>query len=215
MWFISLEWLEGGPAEKSVPEMIKFYQNLQHSLETIPPSNVLNFDETNLSDEPGSKKAIFERGTKHPERVIKSTKTSISIMFTGAANGLCLPHYVVYKADHLWIRWCRDGPPNTRYNKTMSDWFDMAMFDDWFESIVLPWASDLSRTKLVIGDNLSSHLSINTLKLCQENNIIFVFLPRIATHLTQPLDLAFFWPMKMEWRIFYYNIKHQILVFVQ
>lgn len=76
----------------------------------------------------------------------------------------------------------------------------MTMFDDWFETIVLPWANTLNGTKLVIGDNLSSHLRVNTIKLCQENEINFVFLPRNATHMTQPLDLAFFGPMKREWR---------------
>lgn len=187
-------------AEKSVAEMIDFYKNLEISLENIPPQNILNFDETNLSDDPGASKAIFKRGTKHPERVLNSTKTSVSIMFAGTANGECLPPYVVYKAEHLWTRWSRDGPPNARYNRTKSGWFDMATFDEWFEFIVLPWANGLKGTKLIIGDNLSSHLSVNTIKLCQEHDIKFVFLPRNATHLTQPLDLAYFGPIKKEWR---------------
>lgn len=96
-------------AEKSVPEMIEFYKNLENSLKNIPPQNILNFDETNLSDDPGTSKAIFKRGTKHPERVVNATKSSVSIMFAGTANGECLPPYVVYKAEHLWTRWCRDG----------------------------------------------------------------------------------------------------------
>ncbi|KAJ8720589.1 hypothetical protein PYW08_006054 [Mythimna loreyi] len=51
--------------------MNEFYMNLETSLKDVPPSNILNFDETNLSDDPGSKKCIFKRGTKHHERVIK------------------------------------------------------------------------------------------------------------------------------------------------
>ncbi|KAE9542450.1 hypothetical protein AGLY_003311 [Aphis glycines] len=34
----------------------------------------------------------------------------------------------------------------------------------------------------------------------QENNIRFVFLPNNSTHLTQPLDVAFFRPLKIHWR---------------
>ena len=40
----------------------------------IPPQNIINYDETNLTDEPGKKKAIYRRGVKYPERVINSTK---------------------------------------------------------------------------------------------------------------------------------------------
>lgn len=93
-------------------------------------------DETNLSDDPGCSKAIFKRGTKHPERVLNSTKSSVSIMFTGTANGKCLPPYIVYKSNHLWTRWCQNGPVNARYNRTKSGWFDMVCFDDWFKCIV-------------------------------------------------------------------------------
>ncbi|PZC76450.1 hypothetical protein B5X24_HaOG204541 [Helicoverpa armigera] len=194
-------------AAKTVEEMNEFYTNLETSLKDVPPSNILNFDETNLSDDPGSKKCIFKRGTKHPERVINASKSAVSIMFSGTADGHCLPPYVVYKADHLWTRWCENGPKNARYNRTKSGWFDMMCFDDWFKTIVLPWANSRDGVKLVIGDNLASHLSVETIQLCQNQNIRFVFLPKNATHLTQPLDVAFFGPMKRIWREILTNYK--------
>lgn len=51
-----------------------------------------------------------------------------------------------------------------------------------------------------MGDNLSSHLSIDLIRLCKSHDIEFVFLPANSTHLTQPLDVAFFRPMKIAWR---------------
>ena len=54
--------------------------------------------------------------------------------------------------------------------------------------------------KVLIGDNLSSHLSAEVIRLCEENDIHFVFLPSNSTHLMQPLDVAFFRPMKQAWR---------------
>ena len=54
--------------------------------------------------------------------------------------------------------------------------------------------------KVIIGDNLSSHLSVNVLKLCEQENISFVLLPPNSTHLCQPLDVSFFGPMKRHWR---------------
>ncbi|CAH2101609.1 unnamed protein product [Euphydryas editha] len=80
-------------------------------------------------------------------------------------------------------------------------------FDDWFKTIVLPWANSRDGVKLVIGDNLASHLCVETIQLCQNHNIRFAFLPKNATHLTQPLDVAFFGPMKRLWREILTNYK--------
>jgi len=55
-------------------------------------------------------------------------------------------------------------------------------------------------TKVLIGDNLASHLSINVINLCRTNGVKFVLLPPNSTHLCQPLDLAFFRPLKVAWR---------------
>ncbi|KAG8229392.1 hypothetical protein J437_LFUL000913 [Ladona fulva] len=57
-----------------------------------------------------------------------------------------------------------------------------------------------SGKKVVVGDNLSSHLSLNVVKLCEENDIKFVCLPPNSSHLTQPLDIAYFRPLKAKWR---------------
>jgi len=35
----------------------EYFDNLQKSIENIPPSNIINYDETNLSDDPGRKKS--------------------------------------------------------------------------------------------------------------------------------------------------------------
>ena len=53
---------------------------------------------------------------------------------------------------------------------------------------------------MLIGDNLSSHFDQRVLQLTEENNISFLCLPSNATHLLQPLDVAFFGPLKREWR---------------
>nr|CAI5851337.1 unnamed protein product [Callosobruchus analis] len=55
-------------------------------------------------------------------------------------------------------------------------------------------------TKAIIGDNLSSHLNIKVIQECEANNIRFIALPPNTTNLLQPLDVAYFRPMKMVWR---------------
>ena len=85
------------------PEQVKqYFENLKKVVEGVPPANILNYDETNLADDPGRKKCIFRRGVKYPERVINHSKGNISLMFAGSATGELLPPYVIYKAKNLW-----------------------------------------------------------------------------------------------------------------
>ncbi|XP_026724784.1 uncharacterized protein LOC113505893 isoform X2 [Trichoplusia ni] len=194
-------------AEKSPDEMKEYFTNLQLSLKGVPSDNILNYDETNLTDDPGSQKCLFKRGVKYPERVLNSTKGAISIMFAITAGGECLPPYVVYKAEHLYTTWTLNGPKGSRYNRSKSGWFDSVLFEDWFESIILPWAKNKTGTKVLIGDNLASHINPKIVSYCEGNNIRFVFLPPNSSHLTQPLDVCYFGPLKKLWREILLNYK--------
>lgn len=177
-----------------------YFDELEKELKDIPSSNIINFDETNLSDDHGRRLVITRRGCKYPERIMNSSKSSMSVMFAASGDGDILPPYTVYKALHLYDSWRVGGPPNSRYNRTKSGWFDSFCFADWIETIVLPYFSKKEGKKYLIGDNLSSHLSVDVIRLCKDKDIHFVFLPGNSTHLTQPLDVAFFRPMKMSCR---------------
>ncbi|KAI8784184.1 hypothetical protein BgiBS90_015800 [Biomphalaria glabrata] len=45
-----------------------YFEHLRKSLDGVSAENILNYDKTNLTDNPGQKKCIFRRGIKHPER---------------------------------------------------------------------------------------------------------------------------------------------------
>ncbi|XP_028167146.1 uncharacterized protein LOC114357630 [Ostrinia furnacalis] len=177
-----------------------YFSELQNSIENVPLNNILNYDETNLSDDPGRHKVLTRRGCKYPERVLNHSKASISLMMAGTAAGELLPPYVVYKSTNIYDSWMKNGPKDARYNRTSSGWFDAQSFRDWVKEIVLPFYENKEGKKVLVGDNLSSHLSTELIDLCKSQDIHFVFLPANSTHLTQPLDVAFFRPMKIAWR---------------
>lgn len=152
------------------------------------------------------KKILTRRGSKRAERVIDWSKSSTSVMFSGTANGELLPPYIVYKAENLYTTWTEGGPTGCRYNRSRSGWFDNVIFKDWFDTVVLPYFDKIDEnqeeptTKVMIGDNLSSHLSLDIIEKCKTHNIRFVMLPPNATHLCQPFDVAFFKGLKVSWR---------------
>lgn len=175
-----------------------YFDHPKAEIDGIPPHLIYNYDETNLVDDPGKKKVLTKRGTKYLEAIKNSTKAAFSLMLCGNAAGQILSPYVNYKSEHLWTTWTEGGPPNTRYNRSKSGWFDANSFEDWFFSIILPVLRKESGKK--IGDNLSSHLSYDVIQACEQHNIAFVSLPPNSTHLTQPLDVAYFRPLKLHWR---------------
>jgi hypothetical protein len=187
---------------KSVSEadVDSYFDNLLISTAGIPPENIINFDETGFTDNPGEKKCLFRRGCKYPERVMSASKTSISVMFACSAAGKFLPPYVVYKAQHLHDRWITGGKPHVRYNRSASGWFDKVCFADWFQTIVVPYCRRLPGKKVIIGDNLSSHFCHEVIAACEQMGINFVCLPPNSTHFCQPLDVSVFAPTKKHWR---------------
>lgn len=89
---------------------------------------------------------------------------------------------------------------NLKNGRTKSGWIDMRSFTDWFRTIALPYLKRKPGKKILIGDNLSSHLSIEVIKKCEKYQIEFVLLPPNCTHLLQPLDLTYFRMLKESWR---------------
>lgn len=189
-------------AAVSCESVSNYFDNLETSLADIPPENILNYDETNLTDDPRAKLMLFRKGAKHAERVMNSSKSSVSIMFACAANGHFVPPYVVYKAERMMDTWVHGGPCNTRYNRSKSGWFDAHCFTDWVDKVAVPYFRHLPNdaARILIGDNLACHLSADVIELCASNNIKMIFLPPNSTHLLQPLDVAVYGPMKAEWR---------------
>ena len=183
------------------PNMIsEYFENLAQTIEEIPAENIYNYDESNLTDDPGAKKVIVRRGTARVERKIQHSKPSISLMFCGNAIGEYLPPMVVYKAQNLYAGWKAGGPQGAVYDATPSGWFDSRTFENWFTKVFLANTQHKPGTKVMIGDNLPSHFSAKVIDLANQNDIKFVTLPSNTTHLCQPLYVAVFRPTKAKWR---------------
>uniref|UniRef100_A0A0A9YD57 Tigger transposable element-derived protein 2 n=1 Tax=Lygus hesperus TaxID=30085 RepID=A0A0A9YD57_LYGHE len=121
-------------------------------------------------------------------------------MVCGNGAGELAPIYVTYKSLNVYPEWVEGGPAHARYSRSKSGWFDTHTFEDWFEFTMLPILRRQAGTKVLIGDNLSSHISVRVLNLCAQHNVRFIALPPNSTHILQPLDVGFFGPLKKVWR---------------
>ena len=187
-------------AEITASTISSYFDRLEQTAESIPTQNCFNYDETNITDDPGSKKIIVRRGMRRVERKVEHSKQSITIMFCGSASGVHLPPMVVYRAKNLYTNWTVGGPAGAVYDVTKSGWFDSRTFETWFVQLFLPSVSHLHGKKLLLGDNLPSHFSTLVIEESIKNDIVFVTMPANSTHLCQPLDVAVFGPVKRSWR---------------
>lgn len=62
-----------------------YFNNLKDTVVNVPPTNIFNYDETNVSDNPGKSLVIYRRGTKYPEKPYQNhSKSATSIMIYGS-----------------------------------------------------------------------------------------------------------------------------------
>ena len=78
-----------------------YFENLK-TVKGVSSKAIINYDETNLADNPGQSKFVYKRTTNYPERIINFSKGNTSIMMAGTASGYLFPPYVIYKAQNLW-----------------------------------------------------------------------------------------------------------------
>ena len=86
------------------------------------------------------------------------------------------------------------GPSHTRYGRSKNGRMNLDNFEEWFFTIVVPWARRREEKKVLIGDYLSSHLRFKVLTKCLHLNT------SNSTYKCQPLDAAFFGSQKKTWR---------------
>ena len=190
----------------SPAKLKEYFERLRPLLATdgdeyCSPECVLNYDETAITDDAGNPKVITRRSSRSPRAVLNNNKTSRSVMFAVTADGECLPPYVCTKTKFKEDELDGFGPPLCHWDTSKSGWFNMGVFDNWFEAVVVPWAiTHKGKHKVVLGDNLSSHLSPVSLERAEELGVHFRLLPPNTTHFLQPLDVAFFGPLKRAWR---------------
>ena len=181
------------------PEQINAFFDNMTILRDFPATNISNYDETCLSDDPGKKMVVVKTGTKRVETVRDHSKVATSLMVCGSAAGELIPPMTVYKSQNLYENWTTNGPTGAIYACSKSGWFDKDLFEQWFMHFI-SCTSHIEGTKILIGDNLQSHFSPTVLRLAQLHDVYFTSFPANATHLMQPLDVAFFRSMKFHWK---------------
>ena len=94
-----------------------YFNHLQESFKGVTASNLFNYDESNVTDDPESKQVITHHRRNRVEHKAHHSKSSISVIFAGSTDGTYLPP-MVYKSKNISLEWVHGGPYNTVYSCT-------------------------------------------------------------------------------------------------
>ena len=163
------------------------------------PDKIWNADETGCPLCPKSGRVLAMRGTKDIYQVTSNSKEQITTLCAFSAAGSMVPPMHIFAGKQFKNDPMKDCVPNAYFGRSDSGWMNTELFYDWLKEHFIPRTATIRPIVLLI-DGHKSHINIDTSKLCKENNIILYCLPSHTSHVTQPLDVGFYGPLKSSWK---------------
>lgn len=167
------------------------------------PVRVFNMDETAMRLVPSREEVFAETGAKYVHtNCANSDKEAYTTLFAANAAGtLATPLVLFPYKQRLPAEISLNAPSGYAVGKTESGWMNRETFYYYLKNIFHPWLLKMEITLpvIVFVDGHTSHISYQTTEFCRENGIELICLFPNATHILQPLDVAFFRGLKARW----------------
>ena len=165
----------------------------------LHPEKIFNIDETGVSTEHSPSKIVCEKASV-AQAVTSPRSNNVTIIAGGNAIGHAIPPYYVFPGK----RWNEELLNGAAYGADgeMSEtgWSNSTVFANYLTKHFLKYAGICSTTgekSLVLFDGHRSHISLTLSSWAESHGLILFVLPPHTSHLTQPLDVSVFGPMKL------------------
>lgn len=161
------------------------------------PQNIFNVDESGIQLINKVGKVVAKKGSKVVNKITTSEKgETVSLVACCSAEGRFLPPSLIYKGKNLKPEF-QDGLPSGSkvFMNPKSAYINSDIFLMWFKDVFLPRKA-LGRNILILDGHCSHVTSIRLLDLAESEEVTLLCLPPHTTHALQPLDKAFFGPLK-------------------
>lgn len=146
---------------------------------------------------------MVKRGDKTVYSFISNDeKECLTTLVTCNASGQIPPPMIVYSYKRIPKAVVDKVPQNWGIGRSENGWMTGETFFEYIVNIFSPWllAQKIQFPVILFLDGHKSHLTLTLSEFCSKNNIIVVALCPNATHILQPLDVAVFRSLKMEWK---------------
>ncbi|XP_026323303.1 uncharacterized protein LOC113232741 [Hyposmocoma kahamanoa] len=162
------------------------------------PEDIYNMDESGIQVNNKAGKVVATKGARDVFTLTSCEKgENVTVIACCNAQGNFIPPVLIYKGTYSKPQFSEGLPPGSQvFMNKKSSYINSDLFMKWFEEVFLRHKSQ--RKTLLVLDGHSSHSNnIRLLEVAKENNVILLCLPSHTTHALQPLDRAFFRPLKM------------------
>ncbi len=162
------------------------------------PNRIYNMDESGLPLDHKPPKVIALKGAKKVHCRTSGNKMQITVLACANAGGTVIPSMVIFEGKRLNPEWTKGEVPCTLYGMSDKGWTDMELFSYWMKDLFLP-SIPPARPVLLLVDGHSSHYEPETIRYAASQDVVVLCLPPHTTHVSQPLDVSFFKPLKSYW----------------
>ncbi|XP_062556736.1 tigger transposable element-derived protein 2-like [Armigeres subalbatus] len=168
------------------------------------PTRIFNMDETAFFLVPRRQKVIASKDSKTVQALTSNNdKENYTVLISASAAGVLAPPLVLFPyKSRIPGKIACSVPKGWSVGRSDSGWMNSNTFFEFIANVFYPWTveSNIKFPIILFVDGHSSHATYETVEFCKSKQIVLVSLFPNATHVMQPLDVAFFAPMKTAWQ---------------
>ena len=177
----------------------KFFSLLQDQMKkhAYSAQQVFNVDESGITTVQRPTKIIAETGTKQVGKLVSSEKgMTTTVVCAMSPSGNYVPPMILFRRKNMNDRLMRGAPDGSVGVPSPSGWMDSTIFVKYLNHFIRHVKPSPSNQCLLILDGHVSHKTLDAITLAKENFITMITIPPHTSHRLQPLDVAFFGPLK-------------------
>ncbi|XP_060573021.1 uncharacterized protein LOC132730954 [Ruditapes philippinarum] len=160
------------------------------------PERIYNIDETGINTEHAPPHIVCD-ATSQPQAVTSPRSSTVTIIGGGNAVGNQIPPYYIFPGKRWNSEFLNGAPTGADGEMSDSGWSNSLIFQNYLTKHFIKYANVSSDTPtLVLFDGHKSHVQLSLVDWAREKNIILFVLPPHTSHITQPLDVGVFGPLK-------------------
>ncbi len=187
--------------ETTETEIRDFWELLAYQITTkdIGPSQITNLDEHGITE--GATRDGKVVGSSLTSRVYEAQSdatTWVTILEAIIASGKRLTPTIVFTGVNLQGQWFPEEIEPWKYTCTKTGWSNSRVALEWLQQVYLPETQpeNPQQWRLLILDGHTTHTSVEFMYTAWKNRVQILYLPAHTSHITQPLDVGIFSPLK-------------------
>jgi len=200
---VTLQSIESSRLKAATPERLqKYFDDLEKVVAeyNILAENKYNMDESGYAiGEIEATRCIINANIRQQFQSKPGRQEWVTSVECICADGTALPPLIIFKGEKVSPRWVTENiPSDWRFACNSKGWTSNEHGIKWLRECFEPLTREKAAGKyrLLICDGHDSHITGAFIAHCMDHNIVLFVLPPHSSHLTQPLDVGVFRPLK-------------------